>query len=897
MPYIINPWRYVSANGCPIPLNLLITNETVFTADLSWGVIKATGGSVSIVNDGGTFYAVHTFNSNGTFEVITDVDVEYLVVAGGGGGGSPSTNSGTGGGGAGGLLTNVGSSPLSLTADTYTITVGDGGLQNTNGGDSSLDTLFTATGGGRGGYGGTTLLRTGGNGASGGGGSGTFASGVFIGGTGIVGQGFDGGDSQNSSSSADVQVGGGGGGASEVGGDASGAPSTGIAGDGGDGLEININGTPTYYAGGGGGGKRTSTGGSAGIGGLGGGGNGGANAVNGGDGTPNTGGGGGGVGPSATSAGIGGSGVIIIKYQIDEPGDYEVEWFLSGSTISEGTDTVNNFTSYNITGLNYSTNYETRVRKVCSVGVYSDWSDKVGFTTEVFEAPTNLNSSLGFFDTTITWSGSGIESQWQVEWGLNGYVTPIDTVTANTETYFITGLTTGTTYEYKINGIAEGQLSVTASNTLTTLNPPLPPVTNLTGNTVNASSIGVNWNGNGYLGEEYNVEWGLSGYVTPISSTITSDEFYYIDGLTGGTTYEVRVKSLLGGLESTEESTFVTPIWKDYITLAPLPSGTIPDSLYLSDFENGDSVTFGNWPFDNDLITSGYGNFLPNGDIFIPQGNTNSYFASTNRWTILSIFGDIKSTFMSFTRNNGSQDSIDDNYDIYTIRNSNRSMYKFSSGGTQQWVTLLPYTYVGKNVTALSMDHSKIFYSVDGFMGTLNTSTGSIINTITGRTIESISMSVDSNDRVILSGDYNINSYPSVFIGPLEIWDFTTGTLIQTIESGNTTHCSAVDTDDNIIYSYYPGSGVTVDVVKVNSSGVEQWRRTIPISFTFNIPNQIRIGSDNSIAVLSTTNNRYYITKYDSSGTLLYHKDSLVANSSSILGGTTITPLPISRYF
>jgi len=161
--------------------------------------------------------------------------VDYLIVGGGGGSGYTSGN-GSGGGGAGGLLhnTGVGAVPLAFSSNSYTVTVGAGGaggnnsFPNTgsNGANSVLSgsgiSTLTAIGGGGGG--GAFGVRDGSSGGSGGGGGG----GSGAGGAGTVGQGNAGG----------VNYGRGGG-----------AGQTGTAG--GQGLQIDITGTPTYYAGGG----------------------------------------------------------------------------------------------------------------------------------------------------------------------------------------------------------------------------------------------------------------------------------------------------------------------------------------------------------------------------------------------------------------------------------------------------------------------------------------------------------------------------------------------------------------------------------------------------------------------------------------------------------------------
>ena len=81
-------------------------------------------------------YKIHTFNSNGSFTVTSSPSgslVDYLMVgAGGGGGATGSGNCGHGGGGAGGLVYRTGET---ISAGTYSIVIGTGGIGCT--GDSS----------------------------------------------------------------------------------------------------------------------------------------------------------------------------------------------------------------------------------------------------------------------------------------------------------------------------------------------------------------------------------------------------------------------------------------------------------------------------------------------------------------------------------------------------------------------------------------------------------------------------------------------------------------------------------------------------------------------------------------------------------------------------------------
>ena len=236
--------------------------------------MSATGGAITTDGD----YRIHTYKNDaaggdawnnytssfvvqwtGTDSTYGD-KVAYLIVAGGG------ASSSNGGGGAGGLLTN-GATPTynhTVTAQTYSLTVGGGGgsalgyaggtgdNSDGQGGDSTIFGL-TAVGGGLGGQNGGSL----GNGGSGGGGASDFN---VAAGSGTSGQGNAGGAGRDPY----PEAAGGGGGA----GSAGSAGSNSEGGDGGNGLANSITGSSVTYAGGGGGqGMYSQNGGEGGTGG------------------------------------------------------------------------------------------------------------------------------------------------------------------------------------------------------------------------------------------------------------------------------------------------------------------------------------------------------------------------------------------------------------------------------------------------------------------------------------------------------------------------------------------------------------------------------------------------------------------------------------------------------
>jgi len=270
---------------------------------------STTGG---IMVQPGNGYQYHTFIEPGTFTSERALNnLEVLVVGGGGGGGSDGSGAGGGGGGAGGL---VYSTSVSISATSYSVTVGAGGAKQNSGGDSSFSSLVAKGGGGAKPYNQ--------NGLPGGSGAGAGARSSF-------GAATQPGTTQGFPTVHNAgNPGGGGDGNNEAGG-GGGAGGVGPNRSGGVGLELlafrgSLIGVPAidplngYFAGGGGGGTDWPT---ATPGGLGGGGQGsgvpgpptGGRAD---AGIENSGGGGGGGGRNNNNAQPGGSGIVVIRYQI-----------------------------------------------------------------------------------------------------------------------------------------------------------------------------------------------------------------------------------------------------------------------------------------------------------------------------------------------------------------------------------------------------------------------------------------------------------------------------------------------------------------------------------------------------------------------------------------------------
>jgi hypothetical protein len=281
--------------------------------------IAPVGGRVETYNQNGKNYRAHIFTIDSENEFVVtpemeNVPIEYLIIGGGGSGASNKTGNktGSGGGGAGGVLHNIGQQPFYLTAGTYQVIVGAGGTTSYNegngfnGGNSSINgTGLVAIGGGGGGR----MDLPGQSGGSGGGAG--FRSGANQPGNGIGGQGNAGGRGFRGCRGDMCSAGGGGGGVLGIGG----AATKNLGGVGGSGMQFSMDGVQRWYAaGGGGGGNSGAPGGSDGAG------DGGRQKTDGGDARAGTGSGGGGAGSGdnrASRGGYGGSGIVIIRYQVN----------------------------------------------------------------------------------------------------------------------------------------------------------------------------------------------------------------------------------------------------------------------------------------------------------------------------------------------------------------------------------------------------------------------------------------------------------------------------------------------------------------------------------------------------------------------------------------------------
>jgi hypothetical protein len=324
-------------NSASAHLSLLSYDLPTGNGFLGGNSAPAVGGQI-IARSGSKVYHAFTVVGTSSFVPLTNAisNVEVMVVAGGGGGGSLG-----GGGGAGGLIY---SSSFAITpGSSVQVVVGNGGAggaQNgfgSNGENSSFSSIQSLGGGGAGSYAGSGGT-PGQNGGSGGGGGATESGLSTVGGSGSIGQGNNGG----SGGYFNNPGGGGGGGAGQAG------QAGGLGGSGSYYPQFDlIGGFPAGWFAGGGNGVKNATQLASAPGG------GGASTTYpiagtvGKDAVANTG-GGGGNGSYTALGGRGGSGIVIVGYDVSSisattgsgTGLYLTDTAVTGSVNSQFTSGI-----------------------------------------------------------------------------------------------------------------------------------------------------------------------------------------------------------------------------------------------------------------------------------------------------------------------------------------------------------------------------------------------------------------------------------------------------------------------------------------------------------------------------------------------------------------------------
>jgi phosphodiesterase/alkaline phosphatase D-like protein len=251
-----------------------------------------------------------------------------------------------------------------------------------------------------------------------------------------------------------------------------------------------------------------------------------------------------------------------------------------GSTTNEDTARERSH-SVRLTGLKPRTTYHYRVKSKDASGLWAESGDATFTTTDINApvisnvAPTNITGT----DATITWTTDD-PAESQVEYGTSagyGLTTTLDANRVTKHSVNLTGLSTQTTYHYKVKSRdASGLWAESADYTFTTGadSGGIPPLISLVrAFDMTGSGATIAWETNREATSQ--VEYGLTtdyGKTTTLDVSLNIYHSVDLKGLEANKTYHYRVisRDAFGNQAQSEDYTFDT-------TIGEAPSLNLPN--------------------------------------------------------------------------------------------------------------------------------------------------------------------------------------------------------------------------------------------------------------------------------------------------------------------------------
>ncbi len=229
-----------------------------------------------------------------------------------------------------------------------------------------------------------------------------------------------------------------------------------------------------------------------------------------------------------------------------EAADFEVAVKAFADATWPTETAVANAYSYVATGLQPATQYQYRVRAICSEDEISNWAEG-SFTTDSLPcfAPSNLTATPGLGNAEMSWTNGSNET----EWNIHVWNTAFDqtfNVTGNPAT--VTGLTPGTEYYAAIQAVCGGGMVISDyGDTISFTTDVCDPVTNVTA-TVEGSTATVTWTAGDNNTGQFAIEYGYEGFAAGTGTTLTAtSNSITITDLESETSYDVYVRAICEG--------------------------------------------------------------------------------------------------------------------------------------------------------------------------------------------------------------------------------------------------------------------------------------------------------------------------------------------------------------
>lgn len=246
---------------------------------------------------------------------------------------------------------------------------------------------------------------------------------------------------------------------------------------------------------------------------------------------------------------------------------WDVEWGPQGFVLgSANLDDNLAVTTDPLTGLTPGTDYHWYVRAVCDVNT-TDGVDTVSFyvgplsfTTTNPSAcadPSALDvNNITPTSADLSWTPGGIETEWNVQWGEDGFtlsgtganlITNVTTIPLD-----LTGLTPNTDYEFYVQSVCGGSESNWVGPYSWSTFIACPQPTTLNAINITHTAANLLWQPSGSE-TSWELEWGMPGFMAgngEEAGSATATAFpYYVTGLNETAPYWFYVRANCGGSE------------------------------------------------------------------------------------------------------------------------------------------------------------------------------------------------------------------------------------------------------------------------------------------------------------------------------------------------------------
>jgi len=200
-----------------------------------------------------------------------------------------------------------------------------------------------------------------------------------------------------------------------------------------------------------------------------------------------------------------------------------------------------NASSINVSGLFSGTQYQWRVRKLCSS---LNSTDVLGLFTTLSapcNAPTSLSSSgITATQATVSWAAVSGAVNYSVQYKPASSSTWSSSTNSSTTSLAITGLSASTLYDWRVMTNCSANASAFVSAQFTTLTPPCNAPTALNATGIAATQATVGWAAvSGAV--NYSVQYKAASSSTWSTAVTTSSTNRTITGLIASTLYDWRV--------------------------------------------------------------------------------------------------------------------------------------------------------------------------------------------------------------------------------------------------------------------------------------------------------------------------------------------------------------------